>query len=461
MKSIRSYLLGRLVLGSLAVLAIASVAVYVVVANSLARRFDENLADRVRGFASILFQTKDDLQFEFSGELMPEYERAEAPAFFELSLVGGGVIERSESLHDRALAIVGTPSERPSFWTAPLPDGRPGRYVARVVEVHHVYPEEGAGRPTPARVLVVIARGREALVAEERELLAWCVGACVVLVGLIGFVSRRAVDAALAPARRVANALGELDVERLPERLDVGDVPRELAPITETSDALIRRVDEALQRERRTTAAVAHELRTPISELVTVADVALRDGRDPESSRRALAKSRDVAWRMGESVATLLRLARLHAKPETFERVEVELAPLVAEALRSSNGRVVPVRVVDEVPRDARLRGDPEVVRIVLGNLIGNALHYTPSDGFVRCTVDDTGALVIENGPVELASDDLTHLGEPFWRKDRARSDRAHTGLGLALSRALAERSGLTLEFRLDGSTLRARMAAT
>lgn len=459
MKSIRSYLLSRLVLGSLAVLAIASAAVYFVVAESLARRFDENLADRVRGFASILFQTEEELRFEFSGELMPEYERADAPAYFELTVVGRGVLERSESLRERSLALVGTPSELPSFWTAPLPDGRPGRYVARIVEVHHVYPEEGAGRPTPARVLVVIARGRETLVAEERELLAWCIGACLVLVGLIGVVSRRAVDAALAPARRVARALGELDVERLPERLAVGDVPRELEPITETSDALIRRVDEALQRERRTTAAVAHELRTPISELVTVADVALRDGRDPESSRRALAKSRDVAWRMGESVATLLRLARLHAKPEAFERLEVALAPLVADALRSSNGRAAPARVVDEVPTDARIAGDPEVVRIVLGNLIGNALHYTPSDGLVRCAVDDAGAFVIENGPVELTPDDVAHLGEPFWRKDRARTDRAHTGLGLALSRALADRSGLTLEFRLDGTTLRARLA--
>ncbi|MBI5433060.1 MAG: hypothetical protein HZA52_09550 [Planctomycetes bacterium] len=461
MRSIRTYLLTRLLGGALVILSIAGIAVYVVVARSLANRFDENLHDRVLGFASILFQTADSLEFEFSGELMPEYERATEPAFFELRVVGGEVLERSESLADGALTVLGTPSEQPTHWDAPLPDGRDGRYIAQIIEVHHVFPEEGPGRPTASRVLVVIARGRESLIREERVLLAWCAGTCVLLGALIGVVSWRSVERALAPARRLAAALDALDVDRLPARLSVGDVPRELAPVAEKSDALIRRVDAALARERRATADIAHELRTPIAELVTVAEVALRDGRDPENSRRALTTARDVAWRMGRTLSTLLRLARLQAHAESFESSDVELAELVDEALRAADAGSRPATIESAVAGSARLRGDRDALRIVIGNVIGNALHYTPRDGWVRCRVDGEGsvnALIVENGPVDLAPEDLRSLGEPFWRKDGARSDRARTGLGLALSRALCDRSGLALEFSLDGSTFRVRI---
>ncbi|MCE9594319.1 MAG: hypothetical protein K8S98_08995 [Planctomycetes bacterium] len=462
MKSIRAYLLSRLLGGSIVILVAAGFAVYFAVARSHARRFDENLADRVLGFASILFQTKDGLEFEFSGELMPEYERANAPAYFELRVVGGAVVESSESLAGRELSVVGTPGPEPIYWTAPLPDGRTGRFVAQIVEVHHVFPEEGPDRPTAATVLVTIARGREDLVVAEQETMAWCALVCVALCSLIAFVTWTAVHGGLEPANRLAAALDALDVERLPDRLEVGEVPKELAPVAEKSAALIRRVDAALKRERRTTADIAHELRTPISELVTVTEVALRNGSDPEGSRRALSTARNVAWRMGHTVSTLLRLARLQTQSERFERVEVELADLVAEALRSGNGVAHAPRVDDRVAAGDRMQGDRDVLRIVISNLISNALHYTPSDGFVRCRVerDEHGtAFVVENGPVDLAPEDLASLAEPFWRKDGARADRARSGLGLALSHALAEHAEMRLAFTLEGSTFRAMLA--
>ena len=300
MRSIRSYLLSRLLGGAALVFAAGGVAVYLGVAGSLAAQFDRNLADRVQGFASILFQDQNVLRFEFSGELMPEYEREELAEYFELWLDDGQLVERSESLGAQDLVVPETPGDVPTHWTAPLPDGREGRYVAQMIEVHHVYPEQGPDRPTPARVLVAIAQGRETLIASERTVLFGCIAVALVLMVLIAFLSWRSVERGLRPAKRLAAALDAIRVDHLPERLNLGALPSELSPVAEKTSALIRRVAIALERERRTTADIAHELRTPISEVLTVSEVVLREGRnghDPEGTRRALGRIRNGAAR--------------------------------------------------------------------------------------------------------------------------------------------------------------------
>ena len=461
MRSIKSYLLSRLVGGAALVLALAGAALYVVVTRALEAQFDRNLTDRVQGFASILFQTEDEVEFEFSEQIMPDYEPGERPAYFELRFEDGRLLERSDSLGGRDLALASEPSREPAHWTAPLPDGREGRYVAQLIEVHHVHPEEGPDRPVAARVLVVVARGMEELVAAEREVLLYCAASSALLIGLIAVSSWLAVERGLEPAKRLAARLDAVEVEHLPAHLDVGRLPRELAPVAAKTDLLIQRVDAALARERRTTADIAHELRTPISELLTVAEVALRDGHDPEGSRRALGTIRDVAARMGRSVATLLELARLEMGASRLERIQVDVGALVAELLRplSGSARERALELSCSVGPGELVEGDREVLRIILSNLLGNALRYATRASVVACRFERLSQgwrLVLENQTDELQPADLKSLSEPFWRKDRARADREHSGLGLALSRALADKAGLALAFELEGRTFRA-----
>lgn len=462
--SIRAYLLTRSLGGAALVLAAAGVAVYLFVVRSLEAQFDANLTDRAQAFASILFQVGDEVEFEFSDELMPEYERAELPAYFQLWFADGRLLERSNSLGGGDLEVPIEPGPEPRHWSAPLPDGRPGRYVAVRMEVHHVYPEEGPDRPRAAAVRVVVARGREELVAASRSVLVACAVVALVVMLLIGLSTWRAVARGLEPALRLARALDRIDVDDLPERLDAGALPAELVPVAEKTDALVRRVDAALARERRTSADIAHELRTPISEMVTVSEVALRDGEDARGAHSALRTLRDVAWRMGRSVSTLLALARLEAGVERFERSEVDLGALVAEALRSRAAvrRERGLRVENGVSEGDRVDGDEDVLRIVVSNLVGNALDYAPAGSRVGCRLERAGSawrLAVENPAPDLRAEDLDALSEPFWRKDRARSDRSRSGLGLALSRALAARAGLRLGFELEEGTFRATLA--
>lgn len=461
MKSIRTYLLSRLLGGSVLVLAGAGVAVYLVVTRSLEREFDRNLTDRVRGFASVLFQVEDEVEFEFSDQLMPEYERASLPAYFELRFEDGRLLERSNSLAGRTLEVPVSPAPGPVHWTATLPDGRTGRFVAELVEVHHVYPEEGPDRPQAARVVVVVARGREDLFAAQRALLANVVFVALLVVIGIALLAWRAVNRGLEPANRLATALDAVDVEALPKGLDLGRMPRELRPVADKADALIARVETALERERRTAADIAHELRNPISELLTVSEVALRDRSGGPEARRALGTVRDIAWRMGGLVSTLLKLARLEMGTETRGRGRIDLEALVRESGRSLNAMKQErrVRFENRLEIGETVEADADVLRIVVTNLLSNALYYAPHQTSVDCRFErhgDRWELVFENDAADLNPEDLPHVSEPFWRKERARADRNRSGLGLALSRALAERTGMGLSFEIVDGRFRA-----
>ncbi len=464
MRSIQSYLLSRLIGGTALVLALAGCALFFVVMRALEAQFDRNLTDRVQGFASILFQTEDHVEFEFSEQIMPDYSRGERPAYFELRFADGRLLERSDSLDGRPIPFGQESSREPQHWSAPLPDGRAGRFVAQLIEVHHVHPEEGPDRPQAQSVLVVVARGIEELVTAERKVLFYCAVSFLVLIAMIATFARLAVERGLEPAKHLAATLDAVQVERLPAHLDFGELPEELAPVGAKSDALIRRVDLALERERRTTADIAHELRTPISELLTVSEVALRDGNDPDGARRALATIRDVAARMGRSVSTLLELARLEMGAAKLEHGPVDLGALVTELLRSlaGAGQERGLVVASSVAPGELVEGDRQVLRIVVSNLLGNALHYAVAGSRVECRFERSVAgwrLVIANRTEELEPADLRWLSQPFWRKDRARTDRERSGLGLALSRALADHAGLELSFELEDRSFRALLA--
>ena len=474
MISIRRFLLARLLVGSAVVLAIAAAAVSFAVTRSLEAQFDENLSERVRALSSLLFQVNHEVQFEFSEQLMPEYARAEHPCYFELRYEDGRLLERSESLHGAGLEVRRDPGDGPLHWSDRLPDGRTGRYAVERVELHHVFPEEGPDRPTAARVTIVVAAGDEELLAAERSAIAACAGGSLAVLVLLALIARAAVDRGLAPANRLAARLDAIRVENLPDgpapaTLGIEELPSELRPIGRTLELLLERAVTALRRERRTAADIAHELRTPISEIVAISDVALRDPRGTDAQRTSIARIRAIAWRMGRSVSALLKLARLEMGAEAAEPAPIDAGALVAEVLRALRGtaRERNLRVENRVLPGEIVFADPDVMQIALSNLLSNALLHSPAGGTVECELahaDGRWSVRVRNPAPDLRPDDVRSLAEPFWRKDPRRKSLPggdRSGLGLALSRALAERADLELAFELEDSELLAEIRGT
>jgi signal transduction histidine kinase len=107
-----------------------------------------------------------------------------------------------------------------------------------------------------------------------------------------------------------------------------------------------------------------------------------------------------------------------------------------------------------DLPETAAVRTDEAFLAAVLSNLLSNAVEYAPEGSTVRCSVSGSGDRLqadVENDAPELVEEDLEHLFEPFWRKDAARSDGGHSGVGLAIAAAYAKLLGAELAASLVG----------
>ena len=261
----------------------------------------------------------------------------------------------------------------------------------------------------------------------------------VLLVGLI----RVAVGHALRPLERVRADLLAQDVPHL-RPIDVGNLPEEIAPLCEAFNSLLRRLDAAFSSERDFIANAAHELRTPLTAVRLQAQLASQSRCDGTRAA-ALAQLLCGVDRAAHLVDELLQMARLEPGVNSFELAEVRI-DLLAKDIVAGFAPQADDRGIDLGIRRcgaARLSGHADSLRILLSNLVDNALRYTPApgrvdvdveeaDGHVTVTVSDTGPGIPE--------DAREKVFERFHRL--AGADIPGSGLGLSIARQIARLHG-------------------
>lgn len=271
----------------------------------------------------------------------------------------------------------------------------------------------------------------------------------------------------LRPLHRIARKTGELGPEDLAYRFPMDDLPAELRPICTRLNDLFERLQAAFERERRFSANVAHELRTPITVLRTLCEVWLEYGEDEEGredARKILRDTLEIAGQMEHLVTALLALVRSESGQCEVKLEEVDLAGSIREAWASfeQSARGKDLSCSFNLPQTLPVETDRELISAILTNLFSNAVAYAPDRGSVRCLLqsrDGGFRLDVENSTADLEIDDLYHLTEPFWRKDSARTDGRHAGLGLSLVGAYASLLSLTVKYEFTGEGLfRARL---
>jgi signal transduction histidine kinase len=274
-----------------------------------------------------------------------------------------------------------------------------------------------------------------------------------------------AVAAGFRPIRSIAGQVSRLDAERLADRVELPATPEELAPIQEQLNALLGRLRDSFERERRFTGNVAHELKTPLAELRSLAEVGARWPEDREAIVRFFHDVGDVAGRMEGVIADLLLLARCQAGAEQVRRSRIDLHEAITTAWSRLERRAEEqgVGFTLELPRDTVVESDPGKLDIILSNLLGNAVSYARPGSEIRCSGRRNGECVdveIANAAEPLQNSDLERLSEPFWRKDEARASSRHAGLGLSVVEAVAALLRMRIAFDQDrDGTFRVRLA--
>lgn len=242
---------------------------------------------------------------------------------------------------------------------------------------------------------------------------------------------------------RIANALQQLDLG-----LTIGTIVAMLVAglaISAISSRSVARVEAALRRVHRFTGDAAHELRTPLAVIASNADHLVLDASDGAARERGLTNIRHAARQMRELMDGLLILARVdEGVAEDLHAVDLDacVEGVVRTHHDEATRRGLTLRIVTRSKQT--VYGQPEQVARIVGNLVENALHYTPAGGTIElaCTKERNAAVVrVTDSGIGIAREQLPHVFDRFWRAGGP-GNAEGSGLGLAIARGLARAHG-------------------
>lgn len=240
--------------------------------------------------------------------------------------------------------------------------------------------------------------------------------------------------------------------------LDTGNIPDEIAPLVQALNALLVRLNETLDSERRFTADAAHELRTPLAALRVQVEVA-QLASSPQARRKALGQTVVGIDRATRLVSQLLTLARLEHNPQVLAG-DTEMLELARQQLRDASDAATERGVRCEWPLTLprwRHPVNPALLDVLLRNLVDNAVRYTPAGGRVWLEDAGNGWLTLANeAPDTLDAATLARLGERFFRP--AGQSASGSGLGLSIAQRAARLCGLELTLSLTDGVFRAHL---
>lgn len=457
MRSLRGRLIAGLIAGTGLLLITAGLFLDRAISSRLRQGFDAGLIAEARSVMAVTEQQDGRVALELSPGLLPEFEAGKRPHYFQLWVERGRILARSPSLGGRDLPRSAVSSRRFRFDSLALPDGRLGRRV-EITFRPQIEPDDerkaGPSAGVESSATLVVARGSEeldAFLASLHRTLA------LFLLGLLlgSAVLVRVVTAyALRPLDDLACRLEAIDARSLGETVVIDGAPAELAPTIDHLNGLLARLAGSFERERMFSANLAHELRTPLAELRAVADVALKWPDDKASLLGALGEARSAGLQMEKIVVNLLALARYDGGQHTLHRSRVPLRETVEGCWRvaATEAEGKGLTALLEIPEGLTLVTDREKLELILSNLFANAVAYGSPGGRITCAATAAGGrfrLSMANPTTELTPGELPHVFDRFWRRDAARSDGRHVGLGLSLVAALCELLGFSKEARL------------
>ena len=297
----------------------------------------------------------------------------------------------------------------------------------------------------PIRAILTLSSAHhDHYMASFRTLIWAYVALAIAIGGLLGWWAARK---GLNPLRPIIAKTRDIDASQLADRIPVADTPLELQPLATTINQMLGRLESDFARLSDFASDLAHELRTPISNMLVQAQVTLSKDRDASHYAEAMHSMVEELERLSTMVSDMLYLAKTehliqapHAQTVDLAREAVELAEfysLIAEE------RQVDILVTG----DGSVQGDRSMIRRAISNLLSNALRYANSSSPVRIEISrnalETRLSVSNIGP-SIPGEIQTRLFDRFYRADDARTHPGSegAGLGLAITQAVMKAHG-------------------
>ena len=293
------------------------------------------------------------------------------------------------------------------------------------------------------RIAMDTAHHAHFLQALRHTLALYLLGAILVS-GLLGWWAARR---GLAPLRVMKERAMTVTAQKLDQRMPVDAVPAEFADLAQSLNTMLERLQADFARLQEFSSDLAHELRTPINNLLTQTQVSLAQKRDASAYQDILASNAEEFQRLARMVSDMLFLAKTEHGIELPNPEAIALEQETRALFDFYDAVADEKRIRLSLAGEAVIMGDRLMVRRAIGNLLSNALRHSPDDADVKVAIEKKGAAValcLTNTGNTISADVLPRLFDRFFRVDKSRShpDSDGAGLGLSITQAIMAAHG-------------------
>src|SRR5438309_5927169 len=274
-------------------------------------------------------------------------------------------------------------------------------------------------------------------------------GALLAVVLAFGILASTAIAIAvtkrgLRPLAEMTHSFERVGPAHLSERVPPARWPREIRPLAVAFDEMLDRLDDSFTRLSQFSADLAHELRTPIFNILGEAQVALTRDRTPDEYREVIESTIAECERLSRIVDNLLFVARVDAAREPIERKQFDgraaLEKIATFYQTIAEDRHVTINCTGE----GEIYGDPVLLSRAVSNLVDNALRFTPDGGAIQLSIaarPTHSEVTVADSGCGIPSEHLPRVFDRFYRIDSSRSSDG-AGLGLALVKSIVDLHG-------------------
>lgn len=340
-------------------------------------------------------------------------------------------------------------------------------------------PEANASKPPPAytvgnmrAVIHTMPSGETIIVGcsitaelNELEITALTlagVGAIILFFGLAGgwWISSRAIR----PVENISATAIKISAGDLSQRINSAETESELGQLAAVLNSTFARLEAAFAQQKQFASDAAHELRTPVSVILTQTQTALNREREAGEYKQTVEACQRAAQRMKKLISALLELARLDAGQEQMKRLRFDFSKAVGDCVELIRPLADErhVKISTELSTVA-IEGDSERLAQTITNLLANAIQYNHDGGEVKVSVkpeSGMAVLTVSDTGQGIPAEDLPRVFERFYRADQSRSS-GNAGLGLAISKAIVSAHGGTIDVASEenaGTTFTVRL---
>ncbi len=278
---------------------------------------------------------------------------------------------------------------------------------------------------------------------QMKQWLYWFTGGLVIISVVLGRVT---IKLGLKPLRDIATLASNVTAHKLDQRFAVSQMPVELAAPLSAFNTMLDRLELSFQRLSEFSSDIAHELRTPVSNMMMQTQVALSKERTIEEYREVLFSNLEEFERLARMISDMLFLAKSEHGLLTLKLESIDLARDLDDLAEffeplASENKITLLR-----QGTGQLMGDRSMLRRAFSNLISNAIRYTPENSEIFLHIHTTGkelCVDISNPGNPIPEEQLSRVFDRFYRVDSARKhDSEGAGLGLAITRSIIEAHG-------------------